>query len=62
MFGKGMNLSIFYSLCYAKDRYTYMLEDQVTEERDPYLNDEEDTRLDAIRENHWMDISEENCR
>ena len=36
-----------------------MSEDQVSEERDPDLNDEEDIILDAIREDHWRDISEE---
>ena len=38
MFGKGMYLSIFYSLCYDKDVSTDMLEDQVSEERDTDLN------------------------
>ena len=31
----------------------------MAEERDPDLNEEEDIRLDAIREYHWRDISEE---
>ena len=49
----------FIVLCYAKDRSTDMLEDQVAEERDLDLNEEEDVRLAAIREYHWMDVSEE---
>ena len=39
----------FYCLCYVKDVYTYMSEDQVSEERDMDLNEEEDIRLGAIR-------------
>ena len=54
-----MYLSVFYCLCYAKDRYTDMSEDQVAEERDMDLNEEEDVRLDTIREEHWMNVSEE---
>ena len=54
-----MYLSVFYCLCYAKDRYKYVSEDQVTEERDTDLNEEEDVRLDAFREDHWRDVAEE---
>ena len=54
-----MYLSVFYCLCYVKDISTYMPEDQVLEERDPDLNNEEDIRLDAIREEHWRDFAEE---
>ena len=42
MFGKGMYLSVFYFLCYAKDISTDMSEYQVPEEIDLYLNEEED--------------------
>ena len=31
----------------------------LAEERDPDLNEEEDIRLDAIREEHWRGVSEE---
>ena len=51
MFGKDMHLSVFYCLCCVKDISTYMSEDQVVEERYLELNEEEDIRLDAIREN-----------
>ena len=50
---------MFYCLCYDKDRYTYMLEDQVAEERYPDLNEEEDIILDVIKEEHWRDVAEE---
>ena len=53
MFVKGMYLSVFYCLYYDTDINTYMSEDQVAEERDPDLNEEEDIRLDEIREYHW---------
>ena len=59
MFGKGMYLSVFYCLCHAKDRSTYMSENQVAEQRDPDMNEEEDTILNAIREYHWRDVAEE---
>ena len=39
MFGNGMLLSVFYCLCYVKNIYTGMLEEQVLEERDPDLNE-----------------------
>ena len=58
MFVKGMYLSVFYCLCYVKNISTDMSEDQVVEERDPDLNEEEDIRLDKIREEHWRDVSE----
>ena len=38
MFVNGIYLSVFYCLCYDTDIYTYILEDQVAEERDPDLN------------------------
>ena len=50
MFGKGMYFSVFYCLCYKMDISTYMLEDQVLEDRDPDLNEEENIILDIIRE------------
>ena len=50
MFVNGMYLSVFYCLCYEMDVSTYMSEDKVSEERDPDLDEEEDIRMDAIRE------------
>ena len=57
MFLKGMYLSVFYCLCYDTNISTDMSEDKVPEERDPELNEEEDIRLDEIREDHWRDIA-----
>ena len=31
----------------------------MSEERDPDLNDEEDTIMDKIRDGYWRDVSEE---
>ena len=59
MFVNGMYLSVLYCLCYDTNIYTDMSEDQVTEERDPDLNEEEDIMLDEIRGDHWRGISEE---
>ena len=58
MFVKGMYLSVFYYLCYAKDISADMSEDQVMEERYPDLNEEEDIRLDAIREEHCRGVAD----
>ena len=59
MFGKGIYLSVFYCMCYAKYRSTDMLEDHVSEEIDADLNEEEDIRLDVIREEHFRYVAEE---
>ena len=40
MFGKGIYLSVFYFLCYEMYISTDMLEEQVSEEIDPDLNEE----------------------
>ena len=52
MFGKVIYLSMFYCLCYKMGISTYMLQDQLSEERDPDLNEEEYIRLDETREDH----------
>ena len=49
----------FNCLCYEMDISTDMSEEQVAEERDLDLNEEEDIRMDASREEHWRDIAEE---
>ena len=59
MFGKVMCLSVFYCLCYEMDISTDISDDQVTEERYPDLNEEEDIRLDGIMEEHWRYIAKE---
>ena len=59
MFGKGVYLSLFYCLCYERGIYTYMLEEQVSEERHQDLNKEKYTRMDEIRDEHWRDVAEE---
>ena len=57
MFEKGVYLSIFYCLCYEMYISTDMLEDQVSEERDTDLHEEEDIRMDEIRDKHWRDVA-----
>ena len=56
MFGTFMYLCVFNVFC-VKYISTDISEDQVAGERDPDLNEEEDIRLDAIREDHWEDVS-----
>ena len=59
MFVKVMYLSVFYCLCYDTDISTDISEEQVAEEIDPDLNEEEDVRLDSIKEEHCRVVSEE---
>ena len=59
MFVNGIYLSVFYCLCYKMDVSKDILEDQVSEDRYPDLNEEEDIRMDTIRENHSRDVAEE---
>ena len=59
MFGRGMYFSVFYCLCYVKDILTYVLEEQMSEVRNPYLNEEEDIIMEDSREEHWRDIAED---
>ena len=45
MFQVGMYLSVFYCLCYVKEILMDMLKEKASEDRDPNLNEEEDTRV-----------------
>ena len=58
MFGNGIYFSVFYFFCYEMDVSTDMSEGQVSEERDPYLNEEEDIIMDEIRDEHCRDVDE----
>ena len=53
MFERGMHFSMFYCLCYVTEIPTDMLEEQISEERDPDLDEEEDIRMEYSREEHW---------
>ena len=59
MFGKRMCFSVFYYYFYVKDISIYISEDHVAEDRYPYMNEEQDIILDAIREEHYRYVSEE---
>ena len=59
MFEIGMYFYVFYCLCYVKDISTYMLEEQVSEERDIDLNSEDYTRMEDSKEDHWRDVIED---
>ena len=59
MFVNGVYLSVFYCLCYEMDVSTDMSEEQVSEERDMDLNEEEDIRIDEIRDEHQGGVAEE---
>ena len=58
MFVKGMYLSLFYGLCYEMDISTDMSEEKVSEEINPELNEEEDIRMDNIREEDFRYVYE----
>ena len=45
MIENGMYLSIFYCLCYVEEISTDILEEQMSEERDPDLKKDEDIRM-----------------
>ena len=48
----------FICLCCVKEVSTDMLEEQVLEERDLYLNEEEGIPMEYSREEHWRDVAE----
>ena len=54
-----IDLYVFYCLCYGMDISKYTSEEQVSEERDPDLNEEEHIRMNEIRDEYWRDVSEE---
>ena len=58
MFEISMYLYVFYCLCYVKEMSTDFLEEQVSEERDPDLNEEEGIKMDEIRDKHWIYVAE----
>ena len=59
MFERGVYLSVFNYACYVKVMSADFSEEQVSEERDPDLNGEEDTRLDEIKDENSRDVYEE---
>ena len=46
-------------LCYFKYMSTGILKEQVSDKRDPDLSEEEDIRMDEIRDEYCRDIFEE---
>ena len=59
MFEMGMYLSVIYCLFYVKDISMDMLEEYVLEERDPYLKEKEDTRMEDSTEENWGDVADD---
>ena len=59
IFEKGIYFYLFYCLCYVKDISTDMLEEQVSEDRYPELNEMENIRMEDIKGEHWMDFAED---
>ena len=48
----------FYCLFYVEDMSTDISEEQVSEDRDPDLNEEEDIIMEYSRDEHWSDVAE----
>ena len=59
MLVKGMYFLCFIVCVIIGYIYIYMSEEQVSEERDPDLNGEEDIRMDVIKGDHWRYVYEE---
>ena len=59
MFVKVMYLYVLYFLCSVKETSTYILEEQVSEERYTELNEEEDIIMDDTRDKCWRDVTED---
>ena len=59
IFQRGVYLPVFYCSCYVMDISTDMLEEQVSEERDPDLIEEEYIRMEYSREDHWRDVADD---
>ena len=54
-----MYLYVFYCLCYIKGILWDILEEQMPEERDPYLNEDEYIITKDSMEEHWRDVAED---
>ena len=50
---------MFYCLCYVKDISPDVLEEQVSEERDPDLNKEEYIIIEDSMEERWRGVAED---
>ena len=51
-----MYISLFF-LCYINEISMDMLEKQVSEDSNTYLNEEEGIRMEDSRYNHWRDVA-----
>ena len=49
----------FILFCYVKSLSTDMLEEHVSEEKDPDLNEEGGIRMEDSREYHWVYVAED---
>ena len=59
MFGRSIYFPVFYCLGYFKDMSTDFSEEQVSVERDWYLNEEKDIIMYDTRDQHWRDVAKE---
>ena len=59
MFERGTYLPMFYHFCYAEEISADVLEEKVSEDRYPELNEEEDTRVDDTRDENWRYVAED---
>ena len=59
MFEKVMHLYIIYIYIYILKTSTYMVEEQVMKEIDPYTEGEDDFIISGDMEEHWREAEEE---
>ena len=57
-FGKGINLSVFYCLCFVEEISVNIAEKQAMEERNPNIEQEEDLRISNDWVEHWKEVEE----
>ena len=50
---------MFYCLCNVKEMLTGILEEYVSDKRDPDLNEDEDIIIEVSREEHCRDVAED---
>ena len=59
IFERDVYFYVFYCLCFVDDISTYMLEEQLSEERDPHVDEEEDKKMADSREDYWRYVAED---
>ena len=59
IFERNVYFYVFYCLCFVDDISTYVLEEQLLEEKDPHLDEEDDKKMADSREDYWRYVAED---